>query len=418
MTDPDQRVIMTESEGMDDDQLFNTGNIFSNRELVTVGHVPSEDRIVGREREMRQVGQAIAPGTEGGPPKNLIIYGKTGTGKSLVVRHVVRRAEGRARDQNVNLVSCYVDSSNEDTETRVAREMAFSVRDKLNPALNIPSSGIGSAEYYRYLWELLEDQDVLLVILDEIDKLRDDDVLMQLSRAKESGKTTCHVGVISISNKIEYRKRLNKRIDSSLQDREHVFDPYNASQLEAILENRRDAFRRGVLSEGVIGLTAALSAQEHGDARKAIDILHESGELATGEGATQVTEGHVRDAKEQAEINRFKELVRGSPSHVQYVLRALAALTLNAEEGESENFRTKEIYALYEEMVQYDDGDPLKVDSVYRLLDEQSFLGITETEHTGGGREKGSYLKHTLLTDPEIVLNGIRDANEAEPFHE
>lgn len=405
---------MTKSEGIDDDQLFRTGDIFANRELVTVGHVPTEDRIVGREREMRQVGQAIAPGTEGGPPKNLIIYGKTGTGKSLVVRHVVGRAEGRARNQGINLVSCYVDASNEDTETRVAREMAFTVRDKLSPELNIPSSGIGSSEYYRYLWKLLGDQNVLLVILDEIDKLRDDDVLMQLSRAKESGKTACHVGVISISNKIEYRKRLNERIDSSLQDREHVFDPYDAAQLETILENRRDAFKRGVLNDGVIGLTAALSAQEHGDARKAIDILHEAGELATRAGDTRVLEQHVRDAKEQAEINRFRELIRGSPSHVQYILRALAALTSNADDGESESFRTKEIYSLYEEMVRYDGGDPLKVDSVYRLLDEQSFLGIIEAEHTGGGREKGSYLKHTLLTDPEIVLSGIQDTSSDE----
>jgi cell division control protein 6 len=414
MIGPDKRELMPEAEGMGDDQLFDTGNIFANRELVTVGHVPTEDRIVGREQEMRQVGQAIAPGTEGGPPKNLILYGKTGTGKSLVVRHVVRRAERRARNQDVHLASCYVDCSNEDTETRVARELAFSVRDKLDPDLNIPSSGIGSSEYYRYLWKLLENQDVLLVILDEIDKLRHDDVLMQLSRAKESGKTTCHVGVISISNKIEYRKRLNKRIDSSLQDREHVFDPYDAMQLEAILRNRRDAFKEDVLNDGVIRLTAALSAQEHGDARKAIDILHEAGELATQAKATRVTEQHVRNAKEQAEINRFKELIRGSPSHVQYVLRALAALTLDCDEGESEAFRTKEIYSLYEEMIEHEDGEPLKVDSVYRLLDEQSFLGIIEAEHTGGGREKGSYLEHTLLTDPEIVLEGIQDAREAE----
>ena len=407
---------MAESNGIGDDELFDTGDIYANRELVTVGYVPDENRIVGREEEMRKVGQALGPGVEGGPPKNLIIYGKTGTGKSLVAKHVAQRAEGRARDNETSFVTCYVDCSNEDTETRVAREMAFSVRDELDPSMEIPLNGIGAAEYYRYLWSLLDNQDVFVVILDEVDKLQEDDVLMQLSRAQESGKTDAHVGVLSVSNKIEYRDRLNKRIDSSLQDREHVFDPYNAGELRAILNNRRDAFKDGVLEDGVIELTAALSAQEHGDARKAIDILQEAGELAVRENATTITENHVRAAKERAEVNRFKELISGTTTHVKYVLRALALLTQNARTDDTTDaedwFRTNEIYAFYRDLVEHEGHDPLKKDSVYRILDEQSFLGITESHHTGGGKGEGSYLEHTLLTDPEIVLEAVADIQD------
>lgn len=400
---------MSESEGLDDEELFDTGDIFANRELVTVGHVPDEDRIVGRDEEMRQVGRALGPAIEGSPPRNLIIYGKTGTGKSLVAKHVTTRAEYQAHENGVNFITCYVDCSNENTETRVAREMTFSVQDRLAPDKHIPPTGIGASEYYRYLWSILSDQDVFVVVLDEIDKLQDDEVLMQLSRAKETGKTTCNIGVISISNKIEYRDRLNKRIDSSLQDREHVFDPYDGPQLEEILENRRDAFKEEVLNEGVISLASSLAAREHGDARKAIDILLNAGDLAEEGGDDAIREQHVRDAKELSEINRFKELIGGSPAHVKCTLEALALLT---KERKKDEFPTSEVYSYYKLITDREGMDPLKKDSIYRRLDEQAFLGVTESKHTGGGKGKGSYLVHSLVTEPDVVIEAVNDLDQ------
>ncbi|MDS0261914.1 hypothetical protein NDI56_21135 [Haloarcula sp. S1CR25-12] len=45
-----------------------------------------------------------------------------------------------------------------------------------------------------------------------------------------------------------------------------------------ILQNRTDAFAAGILDDGVIPRAAALSAKEHGDARKAMRLF---GTLAT-----------------------------------------------------------------------------------------------------------------------------------------
>ncbi|WP_254546987.1 Cdc6/Cdc18 family protein [Halomarina pelagica] len=390
-----------------DDDLFSTGDIFARRELLRVGHVPDRDRIVGRDNEMQQVGNALGPATHGDPPRNLVIFGKTGTGKSLVSRHICRRARGRAEVNDVDLLHAYVDCSDADTETRVVRDMTFQVRDEIDPDREIPIAGIGASEYYRYLWNLLDEIDVFVVILDEIDKLRDDQVLMQLSRAEESGKTNTFVGVISISNKIEYRERLNERINSSLQDRELTFHPYDAEQLRNILENRRDAFHDGVLSKDVIPRTAALAAREHGDARKAIDILFEAGALAEANGDQGVTSAHVDDAQQRTEVKRFQDLVSGSTPHVKYALRALALLTAQSDESETKMFSTSEIYSLYERLAERDDTKPLSHDRVYRLLKEQSFLGITESHLTGGGKGQGSYLAHRLMKEPEIVLEAL-----------
>jgi len=61
-----------------------------------------------------------------------------------------------------------------------------------------------------------------IVILDEIDRLRPDEsgnrdnILMQLSRAGESGKIDRDLGIVGISNKIDWGDELNQRVRSSL----------------------------------------------------------------------------------------------------------------------------------------------------------------------------------------------------------
>lgn len=389
-----------------DDDLFATGDIFARRELLRVGHVPDRDRIVGRDTELQNVGQALGPAIDGGPPSNIVIYGKTGTGKSLVARHVTQRARERAITNDIGFSHVYVDCSDADTETRVAREITTQLADETPATPDIPDKGIGANEYYRYLWDLLESRDVCIVLLDEIDILRDDDVLMQLSRAEETGKTDCYLGVISISNKIEFRDRLSERIDSSLQDEDIIFQPYDADQLRTILENRRDAFKPGVLQDGVIPKVAALAAREHGDARKAINILQKAGELAERENDDHVTEAHVERGQRKAEVQRFQELVSGSTPHVRYLLRALAKLTENRE---GDAFSTHEIYQVYQSIADAEGSDPLSQDRVYRLLKEQSFLGVTESRHTGGGHSEGSYLEHRLMRGSDVVLAALSD---------
>jgi cell division control protein 6 len=112
--------------------------------------------------------------------------------------------------------------------------------------------GIGAANYRDITWELLDthDIDVFVAVLDEVDKLDDDELLRSLTRAKESGKSDAHIGAICVSNKIECRDRLNERIDSSLQDTEVVFDSSDTDNIRAILEKRTDDFLNGASEQG------------------------------------------------------------------------------------------------------------------------------------------------------------------------
>ncbi len=388
-----------------EDEASGRLGVFERKELLKVGHVPESTRIVGRDDEIESVAAELRPIVQSDPPNNVVIYGKTGTGKSLVARHVTERARRAAVANNVAAGTVYVDCAQHNTQTRVARTITRTLNDESITGFSIPRAGIGSGEYYDYLWEILDRRyDAVVVILDEVDRLSDDDVLMQLSRARESGKADCHLGVIAISNKIEYRDRLNERVKSSLREEEFVFQPYDADQLRDIMHHRRDAFRDDVLTEEVIPLTAGFAAQEHGDARKAIEILRHAGELAERRGDDQVTENHVRDAQEWAEIDRFEELLRGSTTQVKFILYALATLT---EEADGEEFSTSRIYERYRGTCDTLGANVLGEHRVYELLKEQAFLGVVESRRTGGGRGQGSYLEHRLVKDTDVVLKSV-----------
>jgi len=390
--------------------------IFVNKELLEISHLPDEGRIVGRDDEIDHLANAVNPAIFGQSPSNVLLYGKTGTGKSLCAKYVLRRLVETADEEGINAVYAYVDCAQDTSETQAVQTIASTVNTD-DTDIYIPDKGISTATYYKRLWNILDSKyDVTLIILDEIDKLEDDSILMQLSRAGEAGKLSkCKIGVVGISNKIKYKDRMDERVKSSLCEREFVFPPYDAEQLNMIMEARSDAFRDGVLGSGVIPRAAALAAREHGDARKAIDILRYAGELAQSEGADTVREEFVVQAREKAETDRFRELIRGSTPHSRLALQALTVLSLNSSDNSEppkQGFRTTQIYDVYEQICRQEGTDPLSLRRVRDLLKEHAFLDVIEQSRHSGGSAEGSYTKHTLLEDPTVVRNVLQDTSE------
>jgi len=381
--------------------------VFADKELLDIEHIPDEDRIIGREDEISDLANGIHPAIRGGKPRNTLIYGKTGTGKSLVAKHVTQSAEEFAKEQGTRLQRAYVDCTQATTETQVAIKLARAFNDPDETDISVPLSGLATNAYYDRLWRILDARhDVVIIILDEVDKLQENNVLMQLSRAGEAGKLdSCKVGILAISNKISFKDSLDERVLSSLQEREFIFPPYDANQLREIMRHRKDAFHDGVLSEDAIPLAAAFAAQEHGDARKALDILRNAGELAKDEGADQVREEHVRNAREKADIDRFSKLLQDQPTQSK---AAVYALSLLADSRNDEEFATREIYERYEQLTQRLDIDALSQRRMADRLNEQAFLDILGvTDRVGRGRGKGMTNFYYLLEDPTVVQTAI-----------
>jgi cell division control protein 6 len=314
----------------------------------------------------------------------------------------------------------YVDCAQDTTETQAIQSIGTAINDREETDIKIPEKGISTATYYKRIWSIMDElYDVVVIILDEIDKLEDDDILMQLSRAGEAGKLSdCKVGVMGVSNKIRFKDRLDERVKSSLCEREIVFKPYDANQLREIMEARRDAFVEDVLENDVIPKAAAVAAREHGDARKAIDILRYAGEIAQSRQEDTVKAEFVDEARERAQTDRFRELIRGLTLHSQFVLYALTLLTLNddAPKDQEGGFRTTKTYDMYKKICQLQDSDPLSSRRVRDLLKEHAFLDIIEQNRVGGGRGEGSYTEHQLMEDPDTVNKVLRES--AEQFYE
>ena len=417
---------MTEEppDGMNTDPARNTGELFTAEtdapgvikrlELLEVGAVPEGDRIVGRDNEIESLVSNLRPIVRGDPPTPVLISGKTGTGKSLVARHVAETATTVAGRENLSVADIYVDCSQHSTETRAVCATAREINKAAGSPRDIPITGLGASQYYTIIWDLLEDFDSAVVILDEIDRIQPDkdgnrdNILMQLSRAREAQKTDTNIGIIAISNKLDYPAQMNQRVRSSFGDAELLFPPYDAKQLGEIMRAREDAFYDGALESGVIPRAAALAAREHGDARKAIRILKNAGLIAEEKQDSKVREAHLNEAKQRAEADRVAEHVSTQTPHARHILLALALLTKNAEADDGEDgYRTTAVYDAYKIVCEQEGTDPLKIDRVRQLLDEQAFLDIIECRRTGGGHQKGTFTAHRLLKDPDVVVEGV-----------
>src|SRR6056297_2736555 len=152
------------------DPLFESGHrIFSNKDLLKTGHVPEADRIVGRDEEISKLAKRLNGAVHGYSPENVMIYGKTGAGKSLVSRHVCQRAKNAAGD-SVDIGTAYIDCAEDTTETQVVSSLAMKLNDEETTTVSVPHTGLSTSKYYKLLWRILDARfDSVIVILDEID---------------------------------------------------------------------------------------------------------------------------------------------------------------------------------------------------------------------------------------------------------
>ncbi len=373
--------------------------IFKNRDVLMPDFLPN--KLPHREEQIRKVASVLAQALKGYRPNNLFLYGLTGTGKTAVVKLVTKKLTEKARERGVRLKVAFVNTKRDDTPYRVLSKLLESIGFKA------PSTGIATAHLYSRFKKLLEKRELLMIIvLDEIDyhvKKHGDDLLYKLTRVNEE-LSRSKVSLIGITNDVNFTTWLDPRVKSSLSEEEIVFPPYTAPQLEDILRDRAQmAFEEGVLEEGVIPFCAALAARERGDARKALDLLRVSGELAEREGESKVTVEHVKKAWEQIEKDRVIEVVRSLPLHSKLVLLAIAKLT----KGGAATY-TGDVYKLYKEFTSSLGIETLTLRRIGDLVSELDMLGLISAQVVSRGR-RGVTRVITLESDYSSIVKGLRD---------
>ena len=360
------------------DKFVSEAKLFKDREVLRHDYLP--EKLPHREDQIRVLGLAVAPVLKAARCSNIFIYGKTGTGKTAVAKYVLSHLESKAKEYGAPVRFCYVNCRMTGSEYRIFASLSQSL------GLSIPFTGLSVGEVFeRFRNGLDSSRTIFIVVLDEIDALikdRGDSLLYELTRINEALNKS-KVAIIGISNDLRLKEFLDPRVFSSLSEEEMVFRPYYAGELRNILfERSKLSFYEGCLSEAALSICSALAAAEHGDARRALDLLRVAGEVAERKGSSNITEEHVRDAEKHIEHNRVMEALQNLTLHSKLVL--LSVYQLNKNSGSSAN--TGEIYDVYNELCGELGTNLLTQRRLGTLINELDVMGLLNSKVVSMGR--------------------------------
>ncbi len=364
------------------DLLKKGDGIFKDKSALSPHYVP--DVLLHRENELRKILTCLAPLVENKRPTNALIYGKTGSGKSICAKKAILKLPDI---KEASVAGIYLNCRVYDSRYKIVQK-ALTDFDS-----SIAQTGHSFSILYEKLLDVLDKKNThAVLVLDEIDVVKDlDSLVYTLTRANDELKHGS-ISMLGISNKISFKQKLDARSRSSLCEEEIVFTPYNALQLQSILSQRLPlAFQENVVEESALNLAAAIAASESGDARYALTLLLRAGELALANDSKKLTDKEVEAARLAADEDKARELIGSLPEHLQLVLYALSIVSqdvqykkLVEDDGEKLYF-SGEVYDRYASMCKKMGKEPRTARWYREYLHELEVLGLLVSVHSGKG---------------------------------
>lgn len=378
--------------------------LFVNKQLLQSNYYP--ETILHRQDQISQIANILAPALHMNKPSNLFIYGKTGTGKTLSVRYTTSSMYEVAQKENIKLKIIYINCKFKkvaDTEYRLMAQLAREC------GRTIPPTGLPTDEVYKMFFEAIEKENhIIVIVLDEIDQLvkkAGDELLYNLTRINGELKES-QISIVGISNDLVFTDSLDPRVKSSLSEEEIVFPPYNALQIQDILNQRAEkAFKPGVIGSGVIEKCSAYAAREHGDARRALELMRVAGELAERENLQKIHINHIDQAEEKIERDRILDIVTTQPQQYQVTLYSILYVCEQATNRKN-TASTGEIYDYYKKLSYSLGFRPLTQRRVSDIISELDMLGIINSRVISKGRYGRS--REISLAIHETITNKIK----------
>lgn len=398
------------------DETGDDNPIFKNKRVFSKDYVPKS--ILHRNKQKRQIADGLRYILQDQLPTDQIIYGKRGTGKTLVSRHVA--------DELCKVCSTvkvfYVNLKHAKTDFMaigkiVDKIIGFSDSGKSLVKGNSFSDGFNIL--FNYIKSLNERY--IIFILDEMNELKNPDVLLHsLLRLNESYEDLNRktVTYIFISNS-EIAKNVSEGTRSSFTAvTKRVFPPYNADDLMDILSERvHEGLKPGVCGEEVIRLCAAYGAQEEGDARHTIQLLGKAAEIAFDNKDTTITDKHVKEAREQINLDPVVETLITLPT--QHKAVALACIW-DIQYTKDANYisKTSSVYKEYKDIVRRIGIDVMTQRRLTDVLDELSEIGFIDAIVVHGkGKTKHITMLVPPLTMQKLLLDDMRLKSLQEYSH-
>ena len=349
-----------------------------------VSRVNEVEKIVGYILDYKQ--QQVVP--------LVSIYGRSGTGKSTLVRYVCNYFP--------EIKLCFVN-------LRKAKTVFGTINLILNE-LGQPS--IASAQGMNLGMEkireailnvtTLERKKLLILALDEFDVIfydkrgnPSDFVYKIVEMQAELKSKGCLAMIFTISNNVLSDYDLDDRIRSRIGNSEIFFKPYTKEETLKILQQRSDEAFGKKIDDKVLEECAKISFLEHGDARRAVDLLRVSAEIAAKEKKDLLVK-HVKDASKQIQKDRVEEVISSLSHHSKLICLVLASKTFGLDKMQHS---TMSIFEKYKEYVQ---SEPVSYRRFSELLKDLENTGLIISDTRSNG-QKGYRSEFQLVVDPRIV---------------
>ncbi len=368
--------------------------LIRDRTVLTADYVP--DRLLFRTKEIKEVGEILSPLLKGVRASNIFLYGKPGTGKTAVVSYVLKRLKDHAKKVKLKIAIAY-------TNTKSSREYTALVQIGNQIGLELPPTGLASGDLFTKVLSYIDDLGINTVfILDEIDELvkkHGDKILYEMTRSN-SRLTKGSLSLIGISNDLNFKDFLDPRVLSSLSEEEIVFPPYKVDELRGILKERTlFGFHENIVNESAINLCAAMAGSEHGDARRAVDLLRVSGDVAERQGDLFVDEKHVRIAAQKIEQDTSSEALRSLSIHEKLIVYSVML---------SKKLSTGDVFEQYLELCKKLGLQPVTQRRTSMIISSLDTLGLISAPVISHGRY-GRTKKLSLAISPSIVKNVFKE---------
>lgn len=371
-------------------------SVFSDKKYLDSLFLPSG--IIGREKQAEELLEYLCF-KQGSIVPLISVYGRSGSGKSTVVKLVCQNLSDLSCTGFVNLrrSKTIFGCANAILEELGSEPLKSSVG--LNKAIDVMEKGIKSILSS-------EKKSLFVLVLDEYDVIFSDqhgnpsDFLYKLltleENLREKGIWVC---IVVISNTAVLDYELDDRVKSRMGEAEIYFKPYSESEVFNILKDRAAHAISKKVDEKVLKLCAELSSNEHGDCRRAIQLLCASAEIACD---SEITKEHVIIASKNLERDNTDEAIKTCTVHQKLVLLAFAKCVLYSGK---QTHSTQDIYDKYNSL-QFDYKN-LSYRRVFDLLIDLERSGLVERKTRSRGRY--GYATEYILTVHEDIVGWIID---------
>ena len=381
--------------------------IIKNPNVLRHDYIPN--RILHRNKQQELVTQSLIPLYQKSIPPNLLVYGKPGTGKTLVVNKVLKQIQDRV-DKNSYRIKIAITNAKDQSNlynvlVDLGRQLGLKSKKTPNDKLWLPSTGLSISEVFNRILYIIEKNKINTVfVIDEIDhlaKLVDKtgkDILYSITRANLKLKNGS-LSLVGISNDVRFKEELDPRVISTLSEEEIVFPAYETNEIKEILEDRVPiAFEKNVVSAGALNLCASMACRQHGDARRAIKLLNVAAKTAELNQANLITDEHVRLASQRIEVDKESQQLDAFSLHEK-----LLVITIM----KSPNISTGDIYSAYKSLCKIIHQNELTQRRITQMLSEIELSGLISGRMIHQGIH-GNTKKFNLTVSPELVKNTLK----------